>query len=98
MVSLDASTIQAKVREYRESMIKEHIESRNLTQEQAQIKRDIIEIGLQTMEYALSDFTLKVATEIKTFKTKFSVYASIAIGIATLAIPFLSDTIMEIFK
>ena len=32
------------------------------------------------------------------FKTKFSVYASIAIGIATLAIPFLSDTIMEIFK
>ena len=50
------------------------------------------------MEYALSDFTLKVATEIKTFKTKFSVYASIAIGIATLAIPFLSDTIMEIFK
>ena len=69
MVSLDASTIQAKVREYRESMIKEHIESHNLTQEQAQIKRDIIEIGLQTMEYALSDFTLKVATEIKTFKT-----------------------------
>tara|TARA_R100000995_G_C3471900_1_gene118782 strand:- start:89 stop:409 length:321 start_codon:yes stop_codon:yes gene_type:complete len=86
---LDASLIQKKVREYRSELNKKYIESTKLTKKEEEIRRDIIEIGLETMEYALSDFTLKVAQELKVVKIKLSVYGSIAIAVGGFVAPYL---------
>lgn len=95
---LDASLIQKKVREYRDELNKKYIESTKLTKKEEEIRRDIIEIGLETMEYALSDFTLKVAQELKIVKVKLSVYGSIAIAVGGMVTPYIYSYIDKMLR
>jgi heme/copper-type cytochrome/quinol oxidase subunit 3 len=94
MVNLDASILQTKVREYKDILIKEYISSKKLTKKEEAEKREVIEIGLNTLELVLSDFTLKLANEIKTLKIKIGVYATIITSILSLVFSKMFDYVI----
>jgi len=94
MVNLDASILQTKVREYKDILIKEYITSKKLTKKEEAEKREIIEIGLNTLELVLSDFTLKLANEIKVLKIKIGVYATIITSILSLVFSKMFDYVI----
>jgi hypothetical protein len=85
MVNLDASILQTKVREYKDILIKEYITSKKLTKKEEAEKREVIEIGLNTLE---------LANEIKTLKIKIGVYATIITSILSLVFSKMFDYVI----
>jgi hypothetical protein len=94
MVKLDASIVQSKIREYRDILIKDHITSKKLTKKEEEEKREVIDIGLNTLELVLSDFTLKLANEIKFLKIKLGIYATIITSILSLVFSKVFDYVI----
>ena len=97
-----ASELQTKLHEYKTRLIQNHIDNNNLSDEEKKYKLFIIDIGLNIMEYALSDFTIKISNNLKSFsqetnaklalfKQKMSIYVSLVVGVISTLIPFIID-------